>query len=181
MTWFNVAEDTVIKAAVAHLWFVIIHPMDDGNGRIARALSDRVLAKELHQPHKLYSISKAINVDKKSYYETLELTTSGSVDITSWLVWFLETLLKSLENAQESIGYIVEKTKFWDRHRNTSLNQKQIKVLNRLLNVGSENFEGGINTRKYASLTKCSKPTASREIKRFGRKRMFGSKRRNRW
>lgn len=166
LAWLNNDEDvSIIKAGIAHLWFVIIHPLDDGNGRIARAITDMLLAKEANQPLKFFSISSAIKNDRKRYYEVLEKTTSGTLDITMWLVWFLETLLASLKSAKMSIEFILQKTAFWDRHRNTVLNERQIKVLNRLLDAESGNFEGGINTRKYVSLTKVSKPTASRELK----------------
>lgn len=165
LEWLNQEDMTIIKAAIAHLWFVIIHPMDDGNGRIARAISDWVLAKEVNKRQKLYSLSSAIKKDKKGYYDVLEATTKGDVEITAWITWFLQTFLTALKEARESITFILEKTAFWDRHRNTVLNERQIKILNRLLDVGYGNFEGGINTRKYASLTKVSKPTAARELK----------------
>lgn len=166
MAWFNDDTDlSVIKAGIAHLWFVIIHPLEDGNGRIARALSDLLLAREARQTRKLYSISHAIRADRKGYYAILEKTTTGGTDITPWLTWFLNILLQALQNAREGIRHILDKAAFWDRHRNTVLNERQIKVLNRLLDTGTEQFEGGMNTRKYASLTKTSKPTASREIK----------------
>jgi len=165
-TWINNNNDTsIIKAGITHLWFVIIHPLDDGNGRCARALTDMIIAREANSSQKLYSMSNAIINDKKGYYEVLEKTTTGNGDITPWLEWFLQTLLNALKNAQHSISYILQKTSFWDKHRRTVLNERQIKVLNRLLDTGVGNFEGGINTRKYASLTKTSKPTASREIK----------------
>ena len=164
-SWLNADDATVIKASIAHLWFVIIHPLDDGNGRVARSISDWVLAKEVNKKQKLYSISTAIKNDKKRYYELLEKTTRGDLDITEWVEWFLETFLMALKNARESIKFILVKTKFWDKHRATVLNERQIKILNRLLDVGYGNFEGGINTRKYASLAKVSKPTASRELK----------------
>lgn len=165
LSWLNEDDATVIKASIAHLWFVIIHPLDDGNGRVARAISDWVLAKEVNKKQKLYSISTAIKNDKKRYYELLEKTTRGDLDITEWVEWFLETFLMALKNARESIKFILVKTEFWDKHRTTVLNERQIKILNRLLDVGYGNFEGGINTRKYASLAKVSKPTASRELK----------------
>ncbi len=166
LEWINDDNDTsIIKAAIAHLWFVIIHPMDDGNGRIARALTDMLLARESKQTYKMYSISNAIKNDKKNYYDVLEQTTSGSTDITLWLEWFLQTLLSALHNSKNNLEFILQKTRFWDAHRETVLNERQIKVLNKLLDVGVGNFTGGMNTRKYASMTKVSKPTASREIK----------------
>jgi Fic family protein len=166
LQWLN--NDTnlsIIKAAIAHLWFVIIHPLDDGNGRIARALTDMILSRESRQTYKMYSISNAIKNDKKTYYDILEKTTTGDMDITLWLEWFLNILLTALKNSKENIGYVLQKTTFWDMHRQTILNQRQIKVLNKMLDIGVDNFEGGINTRKYASIAKTSKPTASREIK----------------
>lgn len=165
-SWINKNDDiSIIKAGIAHLWFVIIHPLDDGNGRCARALTDMIIAREANSSQKLYSMSNAINSDKNGYYEVLEKTTTGNGDITLWLEWFLQTLLNALKNAKKNINHILQKTSFWDKHRNTVLNERQIKVLNRLLDAGVGNFQGGINTRKYASLTKTSKPTASREIK----------------
>jgi len=163
--WLNDGNDSIIKAGIAHLWFVIIHPFDDGNGRIARAIGNYILSKEAKEPIRFYSMSSMIWQDRRGYYDILESTTSSSLDITLWLEWFLETLLKSLKESRKRIQYILQKTAFWDRHRSTSLNEREIKVLNRLLEVGEGNFEGGINTRKYASLTKVSKNTASRELK----------------
>ena len=165
--WLNNDDNlSIIKAGIAHLWFVIIHPLDDGNGRIARAISDLILARELKQTNKLFSISSAIKDDKENYYQILEdTTTHNSLDITLWLKWFLNTLLQALKNSKKSIHYILQKTAFWDFHKDTVLNKRQIKLLNKLLDMGVEEFKGNINTRKYASITKTSKPTASRELK----------------
>ncbi|MCK5293388.1 MAG: Fic family protein [Arcobacteraceae bacterium] len=166
LKWLNDDSDlSIIKAGIAHLWFVIIHPMDDGNGRITRALTDMLLSRESKQSQKMYSISNAIKNDKKTYYDILEKVSLCNMDITIWLEWFLNTLLTALKTSKANIGYVLQKTTFWDKHNQTILNERQIKVLNRLLDVGYDNFEGGINTRKYASITKISKPTASREIK----------------
>ncbi len=166
LKWLNSNDDlSIIKAGIAHLWFVAIHPMDDGNGRITRALTDMLLSREAKQTYKMYSISQAILDDKKGYYDALEKASQCSMDITPWLEWFLNTLLKSLKNAKLNVGTVLEKTLFWDKHKQTILNERQIKVLNKLLDTGVNNFEGGINTRKYASMTKTSKPTASRELK----------------
>lgn len=166
LKWINDDSDlSIIKAGIAHLWFVIIHPMDDGNGRITRALTDMLLSREAKQTYKMYSISSAIHDDKKGYYDVLEKVSSCDMDITLWLEWFLNTLLKSLKNAKENIGMVLEKTIFWDTHKQTILNQRQVKVLNKLLDIGVDNFKGGINTRKYAAIAKVSKPTASRELK----------------
>ena len=166
LKWLNDDSNlSIIKAGIAHLWFVIIHPMDDGNGRITRTLTDMLLSRDAKQTYKMYSISQAILNDKKGYYKALEKASECNIDITQWLEWFLNTMLLSLKNAKENIGIVLEKTVFWDTHKQTILNERQIKVLNKLLDVGSNNFQGGINTRKYARLTKVSKPTASRELK----------------
>ncbi len=166
LKWLNINDNlSIIKVAITHLWFVIIHPMDDGNGRITRALTDMLLSREAKQTYKMYSISQAILDDKKGYYKALEDASKYTMDITPWIEWFLNTLLKSLKNAKKNVGIVLEKTVFWDRHKQTILNERQIKVLNKLLDIGINNFEGGINTRKYASMTKVSKPTASRELK----------------
>ena len=164
--WLNDNSDlSIIKAGISHLWFVIIHPMDDGNGRITRALTDMLLSREAKQTYKMYSISEAIKNDKKSYYNALERASKCDLDITMWLEWFLTMLLTSLKNARENIKTVLQKTLFWDAHKQTILNERQIKVLNKLLDIGADNFQGGINTRKYASITKTSKATASRELK----------------
>ena len=156
---------SIIKAGIAHLWFVIIHPLDDGNGRIARAITDLVLTRESKLDYMLYSLSNSIMADRKNYYKILEQTTRGDTDISTWLVWFLNTIISAQKTARNNINHVLEKTRFWDKHKTTVLNSRQIKVLERLLNMGKGMFTGGINTRKYASLAKTSKPTASRELK----------------
>ena len=164
--WINDDRDlSIIKAGIAHLWFVIIHPMDDGNGRITRALTDMILSKESKQTYKMYSISQAIKDDKKAYYDSLEKASLYGVEITEWLEWFLNTLLKALKKSKENIAIVLEKTLFWDTHKQTVLSERQMKVLNKLLDIGEENFIGGVNTKKYASMTRVSKATASRELK----------------
>jgi len=162
-------ENIYIKSAIAHLWFVSIHPYDDGNGRIARAITDHVLSKyTLNTEFKLYSISTAINNDRKGYYDILDRTTNlfinKNFDITPWLEWHLGILKDAMTHALKNIEYLVQKTKFWDTHRQNALNERQIKVLNKILDMGAENFEGGINTKKYISITKVSKATAVRDI-----------------
>ena len=162
-------ENIYIKSAVVHLWFVIIHPYEDGNGRIARAITDYILSQgTTFTQFKLYSISTAINSDRKGYYDILDNTTNLSknseFDITPWIEWHLKTLKNAMQSGLKSIEYLVQKTKFWDRYKNYPLNERQIKVLNKILDMGSENFEGGISTKKYISLTKVSKATAVRDI-----------------
>ncbi len=172
LKWFNSEEDTLVKAAIAHLWFVVIHPLDDGNGRISRAIADLVLSKiEQSKISKLYSMSSAINKNKKSYYDILDATTGfkrktdSPLDITAWIQWFLETLLTALDDARKSLDHILEKTSFWDKHRNDALNSRQVKVLNKILNKGVENYEGGLNNRKYIAIAKTSSATATRDLK----------------
>lgn len=171
--WFNSTDDSIIKAAISHLWFLIIHPLDDGNGRIARTICEYVLARvENSYYSKIYSISKAIYEDKKSYYEVLEQTTGfrkkeDALDITTWLKFFLNTLLKSLQEAKIGLQYIQQKTKFWDKHRDKEFNSRQIKVINKILDLGVGNFEGGLTKRKYVAIAKTSTSTATNDLKQL--------------
>ena len=164
-------ENIYIKSAIAHLWFVIIHPYDDGNGRIARSITDYILSSTNKAQFKLYSISTAINNDRKTYYEILDKTTNLFInkdfDITPWLMWHLSILNDAMLNGLKNIEYIVQKTKFWDKHREKALNERQIKVINKVLDIGIDNFEGGISTKKYISMTKVSKATAIRDIQQL--------------
>ncbi|MFT7003971.1 MAG: Fic family protein [Sulfurimonas sp.] len=171
LKWFNKEENSLVKAAISHLWFVVIHPLDDGNGRISRAITDLVLSKiENSKVSKLYSMSTAINEDRKAYYEVLDATTGfkrkkdSLLDITQWIEWFLKTLLKSLEDAKKSLQYVVDKTAFWDKHKESELNARQVKVINKILDKGVENYEGGLNKRKYVSIAKTSTTTATRDL-----------------
>ncbi|WP_151899670.1 Fic family protein [Sulfurimonas hydrogeniphila] len=171
LQWFNETKPSIIKAAIAHLWFVIIHPFDDGNGRIARALSDMVLSNvEKSNSLKLYSISTAINDDRKRYYNALEHTTGYVVksdkhlDVTYWCEWFLKTILNALDDAQSKLKHITQKTAFWDKHKNDKLNARQIKVLNFILDIGVDNFKGYLSTKKYTKIADTTTPTASRDI-----------------
>ena len=162
-------ENIYVKSAIVHLWFVIIHPYEDGNGRVARAITDYMLIQgTTFTQFKLYSISTAINNDRKGYYEILDKTTNlfknREFDITHWIEWHLSILKDAMQNGLKSIEYLVQKTKFWDKYREHVLNDRQIKVLNKILDIGYENFEGGISTKKYISLTKVSKATAVRDI-----------------
>lgn len=162
-------ENIYIKAAIAHIWFVIIHPYDDGNGRIARAITDHILSQNTSSTKfKLYSISTAISSDRVGYYTVLDSTTNlflnKEFDLTPWILWHLNILNNAMQQALKNIEYLIQKTKFWDIHRKQALNERQIKVLNKILDMGSENFEGGLNTKKYIALTKVSKATAIRDI-----------------
>lgn len=171
LIWCNARdEDIYIKSAIAHLWFVIIHPFDDGNGRIARATADYLLSKDSEPfEFKLYSISTAINSDIRSYYDILDKTTNlflnKDFDITPWLIWHLNILNSAMKQSRENIEYIVKKTIFWDKYRDNNLNERQVKILNKILDIGSDNFEGGISTKKYMAITKASKATAVRDIR----------------
>ena len=168
--WYNDTPATLMKAAIAHLWFVIIHPLDDGNGRITRAISDMVLSQiENSKISKLYTMSKSINDDRKGYYDALEHTTGyikkdDPMDITHWCKWFFETLYSALMEAQKSLSYIVDKTRFWDVHKEDGLNARQTKVLNKILDMGSENFDGGLSKKKYINIANTTPATASRDI-----------------
>lgn len=170
INWFNATPTTLEKAAITHLWFVIIHPFDDGNGRITRALTDRVLSKlEQSTISKIYTMSKSISEDRKGYYEALDKTTGrfakdDPLDITYWMKWFFKTLHHALLDAGKQLNYIVEKTKFWDAHREDELNARQIKVLNRLLDIGSENFKGDLTKAKYVKIANTAETNASRDI-----------------
>ena len=162
-------ENIYIKSAIAHIWFVIIHPYDDENGRIARAITDYILSKNTSSTQfKLYSISTAISSDRKGYYDILDKTTNlffnKNFDLTPWIEWHLNILNNAMKQSLKNIEYLISKTKFWDIHRKQPLNERQIKVLNKILDMGNENFEGGLNTKKYISLTKVSKATAIRDI-----------------
>ena len=169
--WFNNTPASLLKASIAHLWFVIIHPFDDGNGRITRTITDMVISSiENANTSRLYSISKSINSDRKGYYNALEQTTgyikkSNPMDITFWCEWFLGTLHKSLTEAVASIEHVVDKAKFWDKHRESGINERQTKVLNAILDKGIKNFEGGLSTKKYIKIANTTSATASRDIK----------------
>lgn len=165
--WFNQPPkglDDLLRAGIAHLWLVTLHPFDDGNGRITRAVTDKALAQAECQSVRFYSLSAAIMAVRNSYYEQLEQTQKGDLDITPWLAWFLETLQLALEQALARVDRVLEKTHFWQMHAQTLLNERQIKVLNRLLDTAGEDFEQGINARKYQSLAGVSKATATRDL-----------------
>ena len=171
LNWFNSTNDDLIKACIAHLWFVIIHPFDDGNGRITRVITDLVLSKiENSKISRLYSMSSAINDDRKGYYKALENTTGyirkedNFLDITFWCEWFLQTLYKALIDAKNKLNFIIIKTKFWDKNRDKELNTRQIKVLNFILDIGIDNFKGNLTKKKYMSISNSSSTTASRDL-----------------
>lgn len=164
----NSEEDAYTKAAIAHFWFVTIHPYDDGNGRIARAITNYVLSKELGLNDGYYSISTAIVEDKKRYYDLLErhqkLLYNKHLEITDWIAWHTDMIDKAIEISLQHVQIAIQKANFWDRAREYPLNTRQIKVLNKLLDVGVDGFEGGLSTKKYISITKTSTATAKRDI-----------------
>ncbi len=162
LTWVNDDNhiDPVLKAAVAHLWFVAIHPFDDGNGRITRTITDMLLAKADGMPHRFYSMSAEIMKTRKSYYEALEKTTTGNLDITLWLDWFLKAMKNAILHSEEVVRRIVRKSSFWERHREVSMNERQVKMINRLW----DGFEGKLTSSKWAKITKTSPATALRDI-----------------
>ena len=162
LEWFekDSSTDLVLKAGVAHLWFVTIHPFDDGNGRIARAIADMVLARSERSPQRFYSMSAQIRQERKAYYEILEATQKGDLDITRWLEWFLECLGRAFERAETILGTVLNKARFWERFTNIEFNERQREIVNRLLN----GFEGKLTSSKWAKLGKCSQDTALRDI-----------------
>lgn len=163
LNWFNKTGDIdpVLKAGVAHLWFVTIHPFDDGNGRMARAIADLCLARSENSTRRFYSMSAQIRYQRKDYYDILEKTQRGTTDITPWLVWFLNCLGKAIDGAEILLDSVMIKARFWDKIKNISLNERQREVINRLL----DGFDGKLTTSKWAKLTKSSQDTATRDIK----------------
>lgn len=156
--------DPILRAAKAHFWFVTLHPFDDGNGRLARAISDYALAQAEHQSIRFYAMAASIMEKRSSYYEVLEACQKGDLDITAWMVWFLETLKHSINAARAHIDVVLQKTRFWQAHALDGLNESQIKVLNRLLDAGEGGFEGRLNASKYKSIAGVSKATATRHL-----------------
>jgi Fic family protein len=162
LDWFEGDKplDQVLAAGLAHLWFVTIHPFDDGNGRIARALADMALARSEHSPQRFYSLSAQIRQERNDYYEILERTQKGTMDVTPWMEWFLGCLGRAIDGAQVTLSTVLEKARFWDRIKNVQLNDRQRLVINRLL----DGFEGKLTTSKYAKVAMCSQDTAHRDI-----------------
>lgn len=160
--WFNAPSDLdqVLRAGLAHFWFVTVHPFDDGNGRIARAIADMVLARSENSSQRFYSMSAQIRLERAAYYRILEQTQHGALDITPWMEWFLACLGRAIDGAQTALGSVLAKARFWERTQGIDINQRQRLVLNRLL----DGFQGNLTTSKYAGLAKCSQDTALRDI-----------------
>ena len=162
LTWFNGDDrmEPVLKSAIAHLWFVTIHPFEDGNGRIARAIADMALARSENSPQRFYSMSAQIRVERKRYYDVLEATQKGDLTIDAWLAWFLECLLRDIDGAEDILGAVLTKARFWERLAGQPLSDRQRTMINRLL----DGFEGKLTSGKWAVITKTSPDTALRDI-----------------
>jgi len=165
LDWFNrnTTTEPVLKAALAHLWFVTIHPFADGNGRIARAIADMSLARSEGTSQRFYSMSAEIREERGEYYGILERTQKGTLDVTPWMEWFLGCLTRAIEGAQAALSGVVEKARYWDKLRDVPLNERQRLVINRML----DGFEGNLTTSKWAALTKSSQDTALRDIQQL--------------
>lgn len=162
LNWFNGEQDIdpVIKAGLAHLWFVTIHPFDDGNGRIARAIGDMGLARSEKSSQRFYSLSAQIQRERKEYYDLLECTQKGELDVTQWLAWFLACLGRAIEGAENILSRVIARARFWEKCAGISLNARQVKLINRLL----DGFEGKLTSAKWAVIAKCSPDSALRDI-----------------
>lgn len=160
--WINdtKAIDPVLKAAIAHLWFVTIHPFDDGNGRIGRAIADLLLARSEKTANRFYSLSQQIQIERKYYYTILESTQKGSLDITAWITWFFACLGRAIEYAMLEFDMILHKARFWEEHKELPLNERQRKIINLLL----DGIKGKLTSSKWAKIAKCSQDTAYRDI-----------------
>jgi Fic family protein len=163
LNWFNNDHqlDLVLKAAIAHFWFIIIHPFDDGNGRISRALSDMLLAKAESSGERFYSMSSQILEERKRYYQVLQKVQHNSGDITEWLDWFLHCLKNAMLSTEKTTQRILQKAEFWKLHENTKISERQRLVLNMLF----DGFDGKLKSSKWAKITKVSSDTALRDIK----------------
>jgi Fic family protein len=169
LTWFEASQnqaglDPLLRAGIAHFWFVTLHPFDDGNGRLTRTITDLALAQGEAQAIRFYAMSASILDDRSGYYQVLETSQKATLDITEWLEWFLQTLLRSLQQAMTRIESVLGKARFWQAHRESELSNEQSKVLNRLLDGGVRGFEDGISAAQYQTVAKVSKATATRHL-----------------
>ena len=162
LDWFNndAGIDPVVKAALAHLWFVTLHPFEDGNGRIARALADMTLSRSDGTPQRFYSMSAQIRQERKAYYDVLEQTQKGDLDVTAWIAWFLDCLGRAFDGTEAQLETVFRKARFWESSITASLNERQRLVLNKLI----DGLEGKLTTSKWAKIAKCSQDTALRDI-----------------
>ncbi len=172
LRWFDQKSDLdpVLKAGIAHLWFVTIHPFEDGNGRITRAIGDMILARADGTPDRFYSLSSQIEAERKSYYNQLENQQRSTPEITCWLEWFLDCLGRAISNAEQTLSRVLFKAQLWDKINQNPVNERQRSIINRML---EDDFVGYINTSKYAKLTKCSNDTALRDIQALKTRGIF--------
>ena len=172
LDWFAKKEnaDPVMKAGIAHLWFESIHPFEDGNGRIGRAIADMALARADAMKERFYSLSSQLEVDRKSYYDQLEKQQHSTLNITNWLSWFLDCLGRAIDNAEGTLSHILFKTQLWRKINQNPVNERQRLIINRML---EDDFKGCMNTSKYAKMAKCSKDTALRDIQKLKEKGVF--------
>lgn len=171
--WWRASRETmdgILRAGQSHLWFVAVHPFEDGNGRIARALTEMALAQDEGLETRFYSLSSQIMADREAYYDVLERTNTGNGDVTEWMQWFLASMSKALIRSQGLLGDILLKGRFWEKHAQTPFSDRQSKAINRLLDAGPGGFEGGLTNRKYAGMTHVSRATAQRELADLVRK-----------
>lgn len=176
LKWWEESKDDMdglIRAGLAHFWFVSIHPFDDGNGRIARAITDMALSQDEQTERRLYSLSAQILKERDSYYKILEESQKGSPDITNWLVWFLKTYRNAISSSQGLINEVFKVAKFWQDHKQTEMNERQLKVINKMLEKGPDLFEGGMTNKKYVSITRTSPATAKRDLADLEKKNVF--------
>jgi len=166
LDWFNAGDglDSIVKAALSHVWFETIHPYEDGNGRVGRNMVDLCLARDAGDTSRLVRISQRLLEQRDAYYDELGQAQHGDGDVTAWVVWFVAQVRAAWQNASEVVEASLEKARFWARHAALELTARQRKAVNALLDRGPGGFEGGMNTRKYVSLTGTSRPTASREL-----------------
>ena len=169
LDWFETSRtdtqlDPLLRAGIAHFWFVTLHPFDDGNGRLTRAITDLALAQGENQAIRFYAMSASILDDRAGYYRVLENSQQATPDITDWLLWFLQTLLRSLQQAMTRIERVLSKARFWQHYRSQGFTAEQVKVLNRLLDGGENGFEAGISAAQYQAVAKVSKATATRHL-----------------
>ena len=171
LQWYNSEQalDPVLKAGIAHLWFVTIHPFEDGNGRIARAIADQALARSEHSAQRFYSMSAQIRKERKAYYDMLEATQKSDLEITPWLEWFLGCLDRAFGGAEEILAAVLTKARFWEKHAERPFNARQRTIINRLL----DGFEGKLTSSKWAKVAKCSQDTALRDIDDLVKRRIL--------
>ena len=167
LAWWKASatrEDGLLRSGLAHLYVVTLHPFEDGNGRMARALTEMALAQDEHQPIRYYSLSSQIMEERHAYYRVLEASQKGEGDVTPWLEWYVGCYTRAVERAEQLIGDVLAQATFWQRHSQVDLNARQRRVVNRLLEAGNGGFQGGLTTRKYVAMAKISRATAFREI-----------------